>query len=58
MDAHGRGPDREEGGIARPFDRLAALLRRLPAERIEALGEYIENEEQDEADHGHEDHGT
>jgi len=47
MEAHNGGPDSQEGRIRRLYDRLAAVLKGMRPERLEALEEHLN--EQDEA---------
>lgn len=46
MDTHGSEQDPPEGRVERLYDELEAILRNLPEDRLEALKDYLE--EQDE----------
>ena len=41
MEAHDGGPDSHKGRVRRLYDRLAAILRGLRPERLEALEEHL-----------------
>lgn len=52
MEAHDRAGHSGEGGLRRLYDRLAAILRRLPPERRDAFQEYLDEQEKKEKTDG------
>lgn len=50
MDAHSRKPNSEESSVAKDYDALEEVLRKLPADRNEAFRELIDEQEQDETE--------
>jgi hypothetical protein len=54
MVPHGGQGDSEESRVRRRlYDELESILRRLPEDRLEALGDYLdEQEETEETDAG------
>lgn len=52
MDPHGDCQDSRSRRVKRLYDRLEALLGRLPPDRLEAFEEYIDNLERQEGPAG------
>ena len=50
MDSHSGERDSKESRIKALYDELEAKLRKLSPDRLEALGEYLDDEQKAEAD--------
>jgi hypothetical protein len=46
METHDDQRDTRKSSLKRLYDRLASIVRRLPAERREALEDYLDDQEQ------------
>lgn len=52
MDAHNNRSNLRAGRLTPLYDRLAAILGALPAERVEALQTYLDQANEESSDDG------
>ena len=57
MDPHGRGEADQQGRVKRLYDRLAKILKGMSPERVEALEDHLDAQEEREKQKEAEDAG-